>query len=733
MALIQLHDGKIATPGITRGIPSREFNANLGNAALFGSTGRPGIIEEILAYPRVYAATAEAENLAANAPFEIELPGSPADPVTFAEEAFADEVRRILFEEMTTDIENPGAGGFKRWMADLMAGRWYGHYVGELSWIDGRLEIFNVHQSSIRLWNFEEERQRLQSITQQTDSASVEIEAEKLLHVVYGGAFPVGRSVLRPLAFDFELCKQNKISYANRLAAESGTLIITAPPGTDVGEGRRERERLQEIIIGEDESVPKRMVLTHGTTYDHKYPSGTASDPVGFLQYFDSEVDALLNRSFASLGFSSFGSRAVAETLSADSGEKWVNSLNAMADAAANSRLFPFVASQLGFTGRLPKLRVKAAEQTTDPATKIQMLSTALSTRLINWTEADERELREELGLKAPEDIDAEETAEAVADASPATAVAAPTNIEAELSDCGCAVHLNDRIRAPKVLVQDFNGETFETHRPLIDAEKLVAWKEITDQRQELDSEFETRIAGVAARFRSELSQFLEGERPREDDLLKAEVKRIADSFNRQVRTELDEYGRRARELSSAQGDAERERQLRFGVTTGPGEGVAPDTLRQFTRRQQEMADIQAGNASERIIGRVQAEVLTAWEASPQFRAINFQTQQTPAGLLREGRGLANRGESLGRIFGAVTNPDPGLVVAGVIRTSVRDANRCVVCEARDLIRWDFPQDLAEFLSAPEAVVPDPKCEGRSSRCRCGFIVLWKREEDIVQ
>ena len=93
-----------------------------------------------------------------------------------------------------------------------------------------------------------------------------------------------------------------------------------------------------------------------------RYPSGTPADVVSQLEYWDRQIEKQLNAPLA--GIAQFGSRAMAETLDGASGRKakaWINGIF----ERSSRGMFGWLARQVGYTGKLPKVQVQSAELTT--------------------------------------------------------------------------------------------------------------------------------------------------------------------------------------------------------------------------------------------------------------------------------------------------------------------------------------------------------------------------------
>lgn len=360
---IRLHDAQHATPNFKSSRPWREPNESLTYTTLLGSAGYPGLVEEMIAgHPRIFAATMEAQQGASDADWQVEAP----EDATPAEAAFAQSVERVLFEESVADAAN-AYGDFRHIIGEAFAHAFFfGHYLAEVTWIEdpvayggARLELFAIHPSSVYEWKFNEGV--LDKIKQVTSSGRTTIPASELIHICRGGAYPVGQSVIRPLAFWYEVVKQACISWSHRLENEAGVLVVRPPAYSTTPDTRENAARQAAMLDDWSSDRPKRIRAMPGEEIEFVMPSG-GSDLTSTFNYFDSQVDQLLNRALNTLGLTAgSGSRALGEAVAVDSADKWLDTLNWLG-SQLSVRLMPHIASRLGYSGRLPRMTVARSE-----------------------------------------------------------------------------------------------------------------------------------------------------------------------------------------------------------------------------------------------------------------------------------------------------------------------------------------------------------------------------------
>ena len=207
-----------------------------------------------------------------------------------------------------------------------------------------------------------------------------DLDADQLVHVVHGfagaGEFE-GRSVLRDCVQPFELWKQIAINAGVYNQLSWGFLDISY--GDSVAE-----EDIQAFnVFGQQFQDGQRKYILRPKKVDveMKYPTGTPPDIVAQLEYWDRQLEKKLNAPLA--GIAQFGSRAMAETLEGAQGRKakaWINSIF----QRASRGMFRWLANQVGYDGKLPKVQVQAAELTTGMdgwAAYVQGIQAGLLTR----------------------------------------------------------------------------------------------------------------------------------------------------------------------------------------------------------------------------------------------------------------------------------------------------------------------------------------------------------------
>ena len=255
------------------------------------------------------------------------------------------------------------------------------------------------------------------------------------------------------------------------------------------------------------------------------------------------------------------------------------------------------------------------------------------------------------------------------------------------------------------------DGMPFESPVALVGVETQVEWASIDRSRAALDAAFDAEIERLADTHRADTWAALrDGWQPGEREEVR---QRARDRYF----AAIERYANATRGVVTEHAAREMERQARGNLPTVEGEVQAlpplPDTER-----------VRASIAAEEMASRVQSEVEQAWAAGVPRQS--FASRLTVAGLTRPGKAVGNAIESTGRLEAArnLAARNPGLVIKAVVRSSVRDRNRCQVCKDRHGTQYELPRQMAEFEAMP---LPDPDCLGTALRCRCGWLIEWGR------
>ena len=683
-----------------RGVPTRETTAALFPKVLRGQTGGGGQLDRMeRGHPRIGAGCERlALGVAARRPV---LAG--ADDETPRERQFRELVQRIAIDEVFVDAHN-GARGWGRLARPLSQYWTRGTSLFELRFTDAPgasyegfgtldglgLEAYPIHVSSVTEWVTESTASdRLAGIVQGTSSrGGVPIPIADLVHLQHGGAVGEweGVSILRPLVFLFERWASILMAAEKNSHLAGGLIVAAQPMSADAQDS-------DSVVASLNSLGLPYMMLPQGyatADIDIRYPSGTAPSPDATLTYIDAQIDQVFGDALQSLGFAAHGSRALGESME-DAGD-WQSTaqLVELYDAYA-SRVCAWIAERVSYLGRMP--RVTLGEDAADAdADRVDVLGPAVAQGLLTWTVDDEARLRESLGMQ------------------PLRANAALVT-PAALSECGCGSCGTVTLAEPMQTVIGADGMPFQSPVALVGVETQVEWASIDRSRAALDAAFDAEIERLANTHRADTWAALrDGWQPGEREEVR---QRARDRYF----AAIERYANATRGVVAEHAAREMERQARGNLPTVEGEAQAlpplPDTER-----------VRASIAAEEMASRVQSEVEQAWAAGVPRQS--FSSRLTVAGLTRSGKAVGNAIESTGRLEAArnLAARNPGLVIKAVVRSSVRDRNRCQVCKDRHGIQYELPRQMAEFEAMP---LPDPDCLGTALRCRCGWLIEWGR------
>jgi hypothetical protein len=683
-----------------RGVPTRETTAALFPKILRGQTGGGGQLDRMeRGHPRIGAGCERlALGVAARRPV---LAG--ADDETPRERQFRELVQRIAIDEVFVDAHN-GSRGWGRLARPLSQYWTRGTSLFELRFTDAQgatyegfgtldglgLEVYPIHVSSVTEWVTESTASdRLAGIVQGTSSrGGVSIPIADLVHLQHGGAVGEweGVSILRPLVFLFERWASILMAAEKNSHLAGGLIVAAQPMSADAQDS-------DSVVVSLNSLGLPYMMLPQGyatADIDIRYPSGTAPSPDATLTYIDSQIDQVFGDALQSLGFAAHGSRALGESME-DAGDWQSTAQLVELYSAYVSRVCAWIAERVSYLGRMP--RVTLGEDAADAdADRVDVLGPAVSQGLITWTVDDEARLRESLGMQPLR-------ADAV------------SNAPAALSECGCGSCGTVTFAEPMQAVIGADGIPFESPVALVGVETQVEWASIDRSRAALDAAFDAEIARLADTHRADTWAALrDGWQPGEREEVR---QRARDRYF----AAIERYANATRGVVTEHAAREMERQARGNLPTVEGEAQAlpplPDTER-----------VRASIAAEEMASRVQSEVEQAWAAGVPRQS--FASRLTVAGLTRPGKAVGNAIESTGRLEAArnLAARNPGLVIKAVVRSSVRDRNRCQVCKDRHGTQYELPRQMAEFEAMP---LPDPDCLGTALRCRCGWLIEWGR------
>ena len=223
----------------------------------------------------------------------------------------------------------------------------------------GAVEWYPIAHNAVMLWK--PNGYLLGGVRFSTPNGYDDIEAADLVHTVHGlagaGEFE-GRSLLRDLVQPFELWKQIAINAGIYNQLSWGFLDIAYAPNVSDDDIQAFNTFGQQFQDGQR----KYILRPDSVNVEMRYPSGSPPDVIAQLEYWDRQIEKKLNSPLA--GISQFGSRAMAETLDDSAGRKAKSWLNSIFERSSRG-MFQWLAQAVGYEGRLPCVRIQAAEMTT--------------------------------------------------------------------------------------------------------------------------------------------------------------------------------------------------------------------------------------------------------------------------------------------------------------------------------------------------------------------------------
>ena len=339
------------------GLPDADANLALLPMERRGVAGLVGLYREMMdTHVGISAAVYWAITEAASLPKEVAWPHQ-GDPDAEAEAFMALCRTAVLDEAVVYDGLLEGSNAL--WVYPLVDAFIGFGLMAPRMMSGGAVEWYPISQNAVMLWR--PNGYLLGGVRFSTPNGYDDIDAAELVHTVHGfagaGEFE-GRSMLRSCIQPFAIWKQIAITAGVYQNLQNGFLDISFEPSVaeaDVAEFNAFAQAFQD---------GQRRYLLRPKTVDveMRYPSGTPSDVVAQLEYWDRQIEKQLNAPLA--GIAQFGSRAMAETLDGASGRKakaWINGIFERSSRA----MFGWLARQVGYTGKLPKVQVQSAELTT--------------------------------------------------------------------------------------------------------------------------------------------------------------------------------------------------------------------------------------------------------------------------------------------------------------------------------------------------------------------------------
>jgi hypothetical protein len=271
---------------------------------------------------------------------------------------------------------------------------------------DTQIEWYPVAHNAVMLWR--PDGHLFGGARFSTPNGYDDLDASQLVHTVYGTAGAMefeGRSMLRDCLQPFELWKQIAINAGIYNQLSWGFLDIAYEPSVTEDDIDAFNTFGQQFSDGQR----KYLLRPKQVDVEMRYPSGTPPAIIEQLEYWDRQIEKKLNAPLA--GIAQFGSRAMAETLDGAAGRKAKAWLNNVFDRASRG-MFQWLANDVGYTGKLPRVQVQSAELTTGMdgwAAYVQGVQAGLITRAAG----DEAWARKVIG--AP-DLPPQETVEVTAE-----------------------------------------------------------------------------------------------------------------------------------------------------------------------------------------------------------------------------------------------------------------------------------------------------------------------------
>jgi len=339
------------------GLPDADANLALLPMERRGVGGLVGLYREMMdTHVGISAAVYWAITEAASLPKEVVWPHTQ-DPDPEAE-AFMNLCRVAVLDEAVV-YDGLLEGSNALWvypLVDAFVG--FGLMAPRLM-SGGAVEWYPISQNAVMLWR--PNGYLLGGVRFSTPNGYDDIDAAELVHTVHGfagaGEFE-GRSMLRSCIQPFAIWKQIAISAGIYQNLQNGFLDISFEPSVaeaDVAEFNTFAQAFQD-------GQRRYLLRPKNVDVEMRYPSGTPADVVSQLEYWDRQIEKQLNAPLA--GIAQFGSRAMAETLDGASGRKakaWINGIF----ERSSRGMFGWLARQVGYTGKLPKVQVQSAELTT--------------------------------------------------------------------------------------------------------------------------------------------------------------------------------------------------------------------------------------------------------------------------------------------------------------------------------------------------------------------------------
>lgn len=668
----------------TKSQPKRDPKRGLTGSALNGSRGRSGDYDEI-----IYGDSGVLERVSRmrNLLSAMQLEVTPVQDETLSERTFRTNCERIFIDMKEARDNTSSSADMLRGLADAIVrgfSVWNLWFEEDVTTSTGyRLRYFKIHPSTISSWDFDHLGYPT-GLVQTTPNGKLEISMDELALVTpWADEGPEGIAMLRPLLYLFEVKKQVLFELGRRSSTQAGLGVVTQNNQADNEAATQVIQAVDSLVNGEESA----LMLPNGYELDLlNLPTGMDLLPV--VHYVDDKIAQLFDDVLSSLVSKVQGSRALGEVVAAES--DWSSSIQLESLILSFSRaLFGFVANNQGYTGRIPTLSPSVADMI---GSKDSLDRAVIVNSLVGLREADEEQLRKHAGLAPLQDAGAK-----IEVLSPSPLFQATDTHHQEYECCGGGSHIHYADEVPEGYDAD------------------IEWSRLRREREEA----EDKLYKDSIRLANQLRQaFAEGTASQD-----TWIPRISDVFF--------EYftGRRLATAQMAQLEAQRQQRA------GRVQDIPSDVDEWMT------LGMIAGNALSSLVSRYSSRLaaqadLNAWDfyrkIEQEYREVQvFGRQDLPTPI--DGKALSQGARHSGRIaeqvgrFEAASASTGELVPIRLIRSGFDDANRCNHCE-------QAKGTVVDLLTTPVEdipILPDPRCEGTASRCRCGWLLIYGRKTSI--
>ncbi|NRA58105.1 MAG: hypothetical protein HRU13_08360 [Phycisphaerales bacterium] len=771
------HLPHVSTKGTTQGRPNFEASPHFKLTDIVIGYGQPRLYDEVAT--QWYAVAQELDDMRSalesldvqTMPCGARAVGEDGDE-TPAEAAFNDALEEMLFGRLRIETADGYDQGLAHWLGWLVHPACWGaglaapYYdaAGGMN-AGAHLYVRPMELSAVDRFLAERGDGTPASIRYRTVNHSVqEIAYNALVHVTTVGSRPGHwfgyNPVFRSLTSLFVQWRQLVIQKAGSYMTSGG--VLAAKQQADAGTVSQAETEQMLIALRALESGETRSIITT-PAYDLQVlsPSGTMPDWRTEEEGLAARVKERFSNAAATLGLSTHGSRAVADTMSDEDKARAAKRRNSLVNRGW-MRLAQWVARQEGYEGRIRTLTTVEEDAGIDLAT-VPAIVQAKQAGLIDWTEQDAAWLRKGLGLPELEERPEEpqtpratpptpERQQAIADALPAAQRAAgiqQTNREHTHTGqcCPPSTTLAEDDESDRFLI-GAPGSEKEHYRPAlvvsihgteIRPELYHAWADEDEERHTLDVTVTQQIEEIAGEHRRAVWQTLELMTPEEYRPDHPALVEVYDDFQRQYGGLIDGYVERVRQSAFRQAQSTAQRQIDSVNPGQSGAGIDMEAAKRRSDEQAERARNAGRAAAETTANRVQSEVESAWNGG--VLPAGFTSRISAKGLSQQARQAGNAAEVSGGMQAATdesTTPDGWRIVA-LVRTSMMDGDVCAHCRSEDGATFIENEEgvlvKADSIGAtPEGTpwanyppLPDSgRCFGGPA-CRCRWLPVYGR------